>query len=485
MFPSYLTNELEILFYIVKRAHTSLNEISSNLKISKRTVKENLIKINQEFEDTYQIQHFIVSNNNGIVCVNPAYRKSAVEYAYTLKLNLLKNNVQFNYCVQLVTHSSIDKNELIKVLYISEHYLVKITKQLNNFFKIFDIVIVSIKGIYQLTGNELSIRVFSFIFLQESFQELAWPFSKISLEEIKKSLPDELLERSYKNVRMKKRAFYILYAIFKTRTSAQNFLKMPHSKNLHSFFILINQYSHVTLFFLEHSFADIQCETRKTEILYFNFLSRIFIPYIFSEKQTKQIEKLFIESNHPYCVLSKKLFKQVAYLLTNQHDYQYVYYLSIFNAWYFLTEGNYYTFLTLYLPQPEICTPSDVAYFNRIKGTVAKLVHQETHLELLSQLLYTLSVSEKKVQVRIYLQIIKDFYASYFIKTRLSSLYNTNAISITEDFTNADIIITDSFEKATSNQDIFYLDSIENEESWHELTEFIQQKYMAKLNVGL
>ena len=141
MFPSYLTNELEILFYIVKRAHTSLNEISSNLKISKRTVKENLIKINQEFEDTYQIQHFIVSNNNGIVCVNPAYRKSAVEYAYTLKLNLLKNNVQFNYCVQLVTHSSIDKNELIKVLYISEHYLVKITKQLNNFFKIFDIVI--------------------------------------------------------------------------------------------------------------------------------------------------------------------------------------------------------------------------------------------------------------------------------------------------------------------------------------------------------
>lgn len=46
MFPSYLTNELEILFYIVKRAHTSLNEISSNLKISKRTVKENLIKIN-------------------------------------------------------------------------------------------------------------------------------------------------------------------------------------------------------------------------------------------------------------------------------------------------------------------------------------------------------------------------------------------------------------------------------------------------------
>ncbi|MGH2123257.1 helix-turn-helix domain-containing protein, partial [Enterococcus faecalis] len=82
-----------------------------------------------------------------------------------------------------------------------------------------------------------------------------------------------------------------------------------------------------------------------------------------------------------------KLFKQVAYLLTKQHDYQYVYYLSIFNAWYFLTECNYYTFLTLYLPQPEICTPSDVGYFNGIKGTVAKLVHQVTHFELHIQLL--------------------------------------------------------------------------------------------------
>lgn len=111
--------------------------------------------------------------------------------------------------------------------------------------------------------------MFSFIFLQDSFQELAWPFSKISLEEIK-SLPDELLERSYKNVRMKKRAFYILYAIFKTRTSAQNFLKMPHSKNLHSFYSDQSIQS-CDFIFLEHSFADIQCETRKTEILYFNF----------------------------------------------------------------------------------------------------------------------------------------------------------------------------------------------------------------------
>ena len=64
--------------------------------------------------------------------------------------------------------------------------------------------------------------------------------------------------------------------------------------------------------------------------------------------------------------------------------------------------GQLLYFLTLYLPQPEICTPSDVAYFNRIKGTVAKLVHQETHLELLSQLLYTLSVSEKSTSENLF-----------------------------------------------------------------------------------
>lgn len=78
---------------------------------------------------------------------------------------------------------------------------------------------------------------------------------------------------------MKKRAFYILYAIFKTRTSAQNFLKMPHSKNLHSFFILINQYSHVTLFFLNTPSLTFNAKQEKlkfyTLIFYLAFLSLI------------------------------------------------------------------------------------------------------------------------------------------------------------------------------------------------------------------
>ena len=88
---------------------------------------------------------------------------------------------------------------------------------------------------------------------------------------------------------------------------------------------------------------------------------------------------------------------------------------------------------------------------------------------------------KKKPCLTIYLQIIKDFSTDYFIKNRLSALYNQQAICIIDDEAAADLIVTDTYEKALSNKTIFYLDSIENEESWYELTELIQQMYREKL----
>ncbi|MGM0166490.1 hypothetical protein IGI39_001450 [Enterococcus sp. AZ135] len=487
MFPNYLKKELSMLFYIVKRTHTSLNEISTTLSVSKRTVKENLIKINRAFADFRSMNDFIISSSSGVICVNSKYRHCAVEYAYGLKLDLLKTNAQFNYCVQLVTHSKIDKEDLIKLLYISEHYLVKLTQQLNVFFKSYNICIVNTRGVYSLKGNELSIRIFSYIFLQDSFQELEWPFCEISIQEIKEKIPNEILESSYKRSKTKKRALYILYAVLQTRISNQSFLRMPASKNLMVFFRLICQHYDVALIFYEDSFSSLNLETRRSEILYFNFLSRIFIPYIFSREQKKELGQLFLQSNHPYCQLAKEIFYQVSFLLTDNKSkesiYQYIYYITIFNTWFFLTEGNYPVFLELYMPQLDIYLPDNNEYFNSIKRIVSKTIDKSDQIELLSRLLYTLSISEKEPELKIYLQIIKDFSADYFIKNRLSSLYNEHNIYITDDYSAADIIITDSFEKSATNKEIFYLDSIGNEECWHELTELIQQKYIEKLTL--
>ncbi|MGK0550618.1 helix-turn-helix domain-containing protein [Enterococcus faecalis] len=485
MIPCYLRKELNILFSIVKKKETSLKELANSLDISKRVVKDNLNKINHAFAEIFSMSDFIVSNQAGVICINLNYKQHAVEYAYQLKLNLLQKNLLFNYCVQLVTHSKISKEELLKTLYISDQYLAKLTQQLNDFFKEYNLTIVASHGTYQLQGEELTIRIFSYIFLQDAFQELEWPFSHVDQASIEKNVNIEELPPSPQPFKPYKRALLILYAILQLRISNHQLLTKPPTHELLAFLELIRSYSDMTLVFNQEVFKNLSPEEQTLEQLYFNFLARIFLPFIVSQKQKKELGQLFFQSAHPYCITAKKILQQAAPLLMQWQSkdtlFFYLYYLTIFEAWYSLVGNNYTKYLKLYLPEPSFHKPVNNAYFDAIQTSVANIIKPMDHIVFISCLLYTLTVSEKKPCLTIYLQIIKDFSADYFIKNRLSALYNQQAICIIDDEAAADLIVTDTYEKALSNKTIFYLDSIENEESWYELTELIQQMYREKL----
>ncbi|WP_314576399.1 helix-turn-helix domain-containing protein [Enterococcus gilvus] len=486
MIPNYLKKELNILFYVVRRKHTSLSEIAQTLDISKRTVKEDVIKINMAFSENFSVEDFFISNSSGVITVNSVYRFCALEYAYRIKLKLLQTNVLFNVCVQLTTHSQIDKEELLNKLYVSEHYLAKINQQLNDYFKVYNISIANTGGIYSLKGDELSVRLFSYIFLQDAFQEIEWPFDDLNMTDIKNKVPFEILDSTEKKLETKKRALYILYGILETRISAQNFIKPPFSQVLVDFFELIRQSFDVDIIFHRESFGFLNTEDKKVEILYFNFLSRIFIPYIFSRKQKVELGEIFFNSDHPYCLLSKKIYFQLSYLFngktSNENKALSMYYITIFNAWYFLVGDDYLHLLDLYLPQINFHVPYSNKYYKLINKAVSKIVKKGAHTEFISNMIYWFYISERKSTLEIYLQLIKDFSAEYYLKNRLSFLYNENTIAITDDYSTADIIITDTFESSTTDKEIFYLDSIEDEEGWSELTELIQKKYLEKLN---
>lgn len=53
--PCYLNIEIEVLFYIIKKKSTTLNDVSASLGVSKRIVKENIIKINTSMEDYFSV----------------------------------------------------------------------------------------------------------------------------------------------------------------------------------------------------------------------------------------------------------------------------------------------------------------------------------------------------------------------------------------------------------------------------------------------
>ncbi|KGL38171.1 hypothetical protein DUK53_12385 [Listeria sp. SHR_NRA_18] len=487
MIPVYLQKELNILFFVIKKKNTSLRDISSSLGISKQTVKSNVVRINQSFEQYLKMKDFISSDNTGTIRVKRQYEKQAVECSYILKLKLLKQVVIFNYAVLLTTRSVIKKQEIIELLFISESYFTKLTYKLNTFLKPYNIkIIVSDNRIY-LEGNEIFIRLFSYIFLQDSFQDLEWPFSNISIDEIKSTVPPEVLQTTHQRSNTKERSLYILYAVLHTRIKEQNFIENPNSPELLSFFELITENFDAALIFHKNGFGNLSLINKKNEILVFNFLSRIFISDIIQREQKIQLGKTFSAQKHPYCVLSKQIYTRFSTLtslvLSKEKEYMYIYYLSLIISSYNLIGNAFLSFVELYIPKLVIYLPKKDAMADAIRETLSPIIDDESHLELICNLLHSLLHSERSPKIKIYLQMTKDFTAIYVIKNRLSSLYNNINISVTSDYSKADIIVTDTLEKAKPDKHVFYLDSTRNMERWAELTTIIQDKFREKINL--
>ncbi|WP_420911968.1 helix-turn-helix domain-containing protein [Listeria grandensis] len=135
-----------------------------------------MVRINQSFDQYLTMKDFITSDNTGTIRVNQQYEKKAVECSYILKLKLLKLVVIFNYAVLLTTRSVITKQEVLDLLFISESYFTKLTYKLNTFLKPYHIKIIISDNKVSLEGNEVFIRLFSYIFLSGFFSGFRMAF---------------------------------------------------------------------------------------------------------------------------------------------------------------------------------------------------------------------------------------------------------------------------------------------------------------------
>lgn len=486
MIPNYLRKELSVLFFIINKDQTTTNEISNDLELTKRTVRETLSTINKHFEEYQMLKDFVIIEKSGIIQVHTIFKAKAIDLACNLKLQLLKKNTMFNYTILLLTRASLDKKEILNELFISPSYLNKLTQNLNEFFSAFNFTITILKGNYSLTGNEMNIRIFSYLFLQDSFQDIEWPFYDINLESIHENIPEEILMDSHKRSNTKNRSLYILCAILQTRIKNHNYVIQPKSKLIQTFFTIVQEHFDTALIFQQDRFRHLERNVKETEIQYFNFFSRIFISDIIPKKKKIHLGKFFFTENHPYCTLSKDILRANSTLIksnTSEDDYYlFNYYITLFNTFYFLVGDTIDCFTNLFFPPLTYHSNIKNEYMSTINANLSSLTLKENHKKFLSNLLYTLYTSEMKSEVNIYLQLSKDFTASFCIGNQLRNLFNKEQIMITDNYYLSDIVITDTLERTTSSKKIFYLDSLDNENRWKELLFLIQDTYLDKQN---
>ncbi|MFV0559721.1 MAG: helix-turn-helix domain-containing protein [Enterococcus sp.] len=482
MLKSYIKRILELMFLIIRKDSTSLKELSEELQTSKRTIKEDIIRLNRLINEQFSIKEFIVSNRSGVITINPLYQKDALKYSYAFKLAILKSSVSFNYCVLLTTHATITKDELLNSLYISDSYLSKQTHQLNTFFTQFGIRIASTHEQYFLTGDELAIRLFSYIFLQDSFQSMEWPFKETSMEEIHQLIPAEIYSTSSQRSNTKKSSLYILYAILQLRIRSGNFIQWNNMCEFSPLLELIQENYDVGTIFYQNGFGAIPKEHLSAELLSFNILSRIFISDIISTNRKIDLGNIFLTTNHPLCSLSKAVYNKIYTLdprvSSPEKKALYTYYFTIFMLFHNFVGHTMDAFLQLFIPVPiyHHHAKKNDSQMLQIHFELAQLLSDKSQTVLMSSLVYALADSEKQPKINIYLQMTKNFAAVYFVKNRIQALFNSNNILIVSDYAKADLVITDTLELSDRKKEIFYLDSISNEERWDVLLHLIQRK---------
>ncbi|EOA3011345.1 helix-turn-helix domain-containing protein [Enterococcus faecalis] len=483
MIPDYLTKEFRVLFFIISKNKTSINEISRTLRLSKRSVKEELLTINNHFEEFLKIKNFIQSDKTGVIQVHLNFKNTALENASNLKLLLLKNCVTFNYTMLLITRTSLTRNNILKELFISPSYLNKLTKQLNTFFSPFGFRINYMDEKHCLIGNEINIRLFSFLFLQDSFQDIEWPFSELPIENIRIKV---LKKGLYGPSNIQKRALCTLYAIWQMRMKQHQYVTHPKSQFIHSILVLIKENLDITKIFRNDNYHYLDYDIKELETQYFNFFSHILISDIIPNTKKIGLGKIF-EKKGSFFSNVRNIFAESSSIfnnpISNSDKYTYLYYIILLCTLNFLSEGAIYNFTNLINSQLPSHLKIDNAYMNVNKHKYTFLITDNSYLQLLSSFLYNLYSSQIKTEVKIYLQMSKDFTASFIIENKLSNLYNNNEIIITDNYSLADIVVTDSLDRNSLNKNIFYFDSISNEERWKELLFFIQQIYLEKQSI--
>jgi Transcriptional antiterminator len=483
MIAKHLKRRIELLFFFLKKTETSIKEISEILAISQRTAKEDIIKLNLAFHDHLNLPQFILSQTSGVITINPTYKEHAVNDAYKLKLILLKQSASFNFLILLTTQGTVDKSVVLEKLFITEAYLQKITQQLNKYLKKYQLQITQQRGSYTLTGDEQIIRVFSYILIHDSYQSLEWPFTSLSIAEIRENASPELVKYAHTFSQSKKRQLSILYAIFVTRCQSGHFSSLPTDENITQIMqILKRNFDTSALVQLDHIQA-LSNERKENEILFFNLFSRLFLSDAIDKSQKIKVAKCFYTADQEYCHIAKQIFTRVLsdYVIDEESTYFYVYFLVLVHTWYQYMGDTFVAFIDLFLPSSKFLVQKEAPEIETITRKIDPLLKNKNEALYMAQVISSLLLSNVSPKLKIYLQLTKNYTAIFLVKKRLAALFNEQNIVFIQDFSKADFIITDTFEHPNEQKTFFYLDSIRNPVRWTELSNAIQQTYMAKL----
>ncbi|MEY8445852.1 helix-turn-helix domain-containing protein [Enterococcus ratti] len=475
--------ELLVLYTIIQSNKCSLHELSQMLSIPKRTIKEIIRKLNGSIFQQLNIQRFIYSTPKGEIELDSQHKEEKVAIFHYMKLFFLRESNRFKFLMLLfdTPATPVSKKFLLEQLYISPSYLEKLTNQLNRSLKKFHLQIISRQNCYILKGNELSFRVYMYIFFFDAFQGIDWPLTSIKLSQVKKTpLSNELL-LSKKATKAQEKV-YLLMATFLIRVSHYP-LEDAQLLAIYEIMKILTKTKDFTGEMKNYLANFLPEKLVQNEILYFNFLLCYFFPNLIPEEQKTLFGYEFSKSNHPICrhvsFLVKKLAEYFPTIASVEKKYYYHYLIMMLTAFILLFEEKYEYFYALYFPNINSIIDGEDQQWEKIQEIIdtafLNYPNKQLLINPLSRLIYTLLKTEEKKELVVHIQMNKMASGNYHIRNRLKNIFNDQFLHITENPEQADLIITDCFDSQQQTAEIFYLDPNRENELWLHLLHLIQR----------
>lgn len=475
-----------VLYFIIGKKETSLSSISEFINMSNRLIKETIIDINEHFHTIFNKPEFVSSSNFGVVTINKKYEEHALSDINKLKLLLLKENPLFNLCYLLTTNTSIIRDDLLNQLFISEAYLGKLTSQLRKFLINFGLNIEISHGIYSFKGPEPLIRIFSFVFLYDSFQDVEWPFKNLSQNNIENSFTEPINLNINNKGGAERLATHLLISIFHLRSKSGNTINNYSSTKEEQMLSHFYAQTKALQIDVHNILTSSLINASEIESHYLIFLACISTSDMLNIFSKEQIGETFLESDTTFYLPKEIIDKNFSIISQNVSTSMLPlvsYHLAVAIITSYILEDTTQNFLFLLSSFHPTYLELDDEFIESFRKSNTNIQMGKNQLLVVSRLLYSIYNSNIQTKFLVYLQMTRDLSASFNIISRLEGVFNNQNITITNNIFNADVIITDIFDGLNQqSKKVIYIDSINNREAWDELLSSLLQMYLKKQN---
>lgn len=230
-------------------------------------------------------------------------------------------------------------------------------------------------------------------------------------------------------------------------------------------------------------------EENHMEDLYFSFMVRFAIPELDDFEQKEKIVTHFQQENQPMGTLLNRFLTAFAshfHFDFSHESYVETYYLLLIQAIY-IKHLNYDVFEFYYNYTLLQQYDTENTHFSAIKKDIQAFFEHEcqilsidsTHFSkssienILATLYFCYSSNQSQSPIYLYLSYSKNLYTVPTIKRLLKTIFSSQILQFTKDMTQADIIISDTYEGDLGSIQHFYFDSEFSNDTWYNLIDFI------------